>query len=165
MSRPATALPFRRLKWGGRWDLNPRPLEPQSSALPLSYAHHCKTSLVKPIQAIHPRPDIYPAVAATGKSGGAPGRTRTCNPRLRRPMLYPVELQAQIHSAAGPPIERRRSKTFRPAARPFLAGVDQQPGRCDGARRSWSGWQDSNLRPTAPKAVALPGCATPRLAD
>ena len=27
----------------------------------------------------------------------------------------------------------------------------------------WSGWRDSNSRPTAPKAVALPGCATPRL--
>ncbi len=26
---------------------------------------------------------------------GAPGRTRTCNPRLRRPMLYPVELRAR----------------------------------------------------------------------
>ncbi len=26
---------------------------------------------------------------------GAPERTRTSNPRLRRPMLYPVELQAQ----------------------------------------------------------------------
>jgi hypothetical protein len=26
----------------------------------------------------------------------------------------------------------------------------------------WSGWRDSNSRPTAPKAVALPGCATPR---
>ena len=26
---------------------------------------------------------------------GAPDRTRTCNRRLRRPMLYPVELQAQ----------------------------------------------------------------------
>ena len=26
----------------------------------------------------------------------------------------------------------------------------------------WSGWTDSNRRPTAPKAVALPGCATPR---
>ena len=25
---------------------------------------------------------------------GAPGRTRTCYPRLRRPMLYPNELQA-----------------------------------------------------------------------
>lgn len=26
---------------------------------------------------------------------GAPGRTRTCNPRLRRPVLYPVELRAR----------------------------------------------------------------------
>ena len=26
---------------------------------------------------------------------GAPDRNRTCNPRLRRPMLYPVELRAQ----------------------------------------------------------------------
>tara|TARA_B100001964_G_scaffold158212_1_gene173742 strand:+ start:45 stop:239 length:195 start_codon:yes stop_codon:yes gene_type:complete len=25
---------------------------------------------------------------------GAPGRIRTCYPRLRRPMLYPYELQA-----------------------------------------------------------------------
>ena len=29
----------------------------------------------------------------------------------------------------------------------------------------WSGRQDSNLRPTVPKTVALPGCATPRLAS
>jgi hypothetical protein len=28
---------------------------------------------------------------------GAPGRTRTCNPRLRRPMLYPVELRAHYN--------------------------------------------------------------------
>src|ERR1700738_15632 len=28
----------------------------------------------------------------------------------------------------------------------------------------WSGRQDSNLRPPAPKAGALPGCATPRKA-
>lgn len=27
---------------------------------------------------------------------------------------------------------------------------------------SWSGREDSNLRPTVPKTVALPGCATPR---
>jgi hypothetical protein len=27
---------------------------------------------------------------------GAPGRTRTCYPRLRRPMLYPDELRAQV---------------------------------------------------------------------
>ena len=30
------------------------------------------------------------------------------------------------------------------------------------AHSNWSGWRDSNSRPTAPKAVALPGCATPR---
>ena len=27
---------------------------------------------------------------------GAPGRTRTCDPRLRRPMLYPPELRARV---------------------------------------------------------------------
>ena len=27
--------------------------------------------------------------------GGAPGRIRTCDPRLRRPLLYPAELRAQ----------------------------------------------------------------------
>jgi hypothetical protein len=26
---------------------------------------------------------------------GAPGRTRTCDPRLRRPLLYPTELRAR----------------------------------------------------------------------
>ena len=29
-------------------------------------------------------------------------------------------------------------------------------------RREWSGWRDSNPRHPAPKAGALPGCATPR---
>ena len=53
---------------------------------------------------------------------GALGRTRTCDPRLRRPVLYPVELQAL----------------------------------------NWSGWRDSNPRHPAPKAGALPNCATPR---
>ncbi len=28
--------------------------------------------------------------------------------------------------------------------------------------KQWSGREDSNLRPTVPKTVALPGCATPR---
>jgi hypothetical protein len=27
---------------------------------------------------------------------GAPGRNRTCDPRLRRPVLYPTELRAPI---------------------------------------------------------------------
>jgi hypothetical protein len=28
--------------------------------------------------------------------GGRPGRNRTCNPRIRNPMLYPLELRAQL---------------------------------------------------------------------
>src|ERR1700710_1308823 len=28
------------------------------------------------------------------RAHGAPGRTRTCDPRLRRPVLYPAELRA-----------------------------------------------------------------------
>ncbi len=31
----------------------------------------------------------------TAWNDGAPGRDRTCDPRLRRPMLYPTELQAR----------------------------------------------------------------------
>src|SRR5947209_11880113 len=58
---------------------------------------------------------------ARSLSAGAPGRTRTCDPRLRRPSLYPAELRG--------------------------------PG---------SGRPDSNRGPQAPKACALPGCATPR---
>src|SRR5689334_14971035 len=36
---------------------------------------------------------------------------------------------------------------------------DGSPGRTDG---QWSGQQDLNLRPSAPKADALPDCAIPR---
>jgi hypothetical protein len=42
----------------------------------LSYTHHGTRILVQ------------------RAANGAPGRTRTCNPRLRRPVLYPVELRA-----------------------------------------------------------------------
>ena len=90
-SQPASALSCRKYcapycdlasakkrvgeKWGGRWDLNPRPQESQSCALP--------TELRSPL-------DKHFITAV----GGAPGRIRTCYPRLRRPMLYPNELRA-----------------------------------------------------------------------
>jgi hypothetical protein len=44
----------------------------------LSYVHHRRTS----------------------DTGGAPGRNRTCNRRLRRPVLYPVELRAPYKSTS-----------------------------------------------------------------
>src|SRR5690242_12813359 len=56
------------------------------------------------------------------------------------------------------------------------AEVQTTPGWCAASRRvcyptvtpgigKWSGRLDSNQRPPAPKAGALPGCATPRLCE
>ena len=66
---------------------------------------------------------------------GAPGRIRTCDPRLRRPLLYPTELRA--HAVFSKP----KKMVISP---------------------KWSEWRDSNPRHPAPKAGALPGCATLR---
>ena len=57
----------RKIKWGGRQVSNLLPPEPQSGALPIEL-----------------RPPY-----------GAPGEIRTPDTRLRRPLLYPTELQAQ----------------------------------------------------------------------
>jgi hypothetical protein len=86
---------------------------------------------------------------------GAPERTRTFGPQLRRLLLYPPELQALINF-------RFRIADFgmkfltRPA--PVL---NPQSAFCN-PQLNWSGREDSNLRLSAPKADALPGCATPR---
>jgi hypothetical protein len=68
-------------------------------------------------------------------STGLPDWTRTSDPQLRRLMLYPPELRA---------------------VRFLMSGSIGPPGP------RWSGRVDSNHRPPAPKAGALPGCATPR---
>ena len=76
--------------WGGRWGSNPRPLDPQSRALP--------AELRPPLMRIVTEGASYhrsPHRSPHRKGAGTPGRTRTCNRRLRRPMLYPVELRAQ----------------------------------------------------------------------
>lgn len=83
---------LRARSWGDQRDSNPRPPDPQSGALP--------TELWSP------------------RKNGAPGRTRTCSPRIRNPMLYPVELRAH--------------------------------------QKRWSGRRDSNPQPSAWKADALP---------
>ena len=60
-------------QWGGRWESNPRPQGPQSCAL---------------------------TNWATPAISGAPEGIRTPDPRLRRPMLYPAELQ--VHTFLSP---------------------------------------------------------------
>ncbi len=128
---------------------------------------------------------------------GAPGRTRTCDPRLRRPMLYPAELRAQsashivlpfgsphVHPCTANQPDHPRSvvraarrhvkcpreniRTHPRLRRPMLYPAELR-AQCRIPNRSqvspatkWSGREDSNLRPSAPKADALPDCATPR---
>ena len=61
------------------------------------------------------------------KSTGAPGRTRTCDPRLRRPVLYPTELRAhglQSTSPCGAPLlPSVAAPTGNPALRKSKIGV------------------------------------------
>ena len=79
-------------KWGGRRDSNPRPSEPQSDILTrLNYAHHIRFSDELP-------PHTH-ALAGGSPPGercvhGASAGIRTLDLRLRRPLLYPAELQA-----------------------------------------------------------------------
>ena len=126
---------------------------------------------------------------------GAPGRTRTCDPRLRRPMLYPAELRAQSanhisiltrlavhpctanrpdHPRSGVRAVRRHVKCPREGIRahprlrrPVLYPAELRAHKFQATaprhrRPGWSGQRDSNPRPSAPKADALPDCAMPR---
>jgi hypothetical protein len=86
-------------------------------------------------------PVLYRLSYTHRKNVGAPGGSRTPDPRLRRPLLYPTELRAQVG-----PVLRAPGCLPRPSDSTFKE----------------SGRRDSDPRPPAPKAGALPGCATPR---
>ena len=79
-------------KWGGRRDSNPRPSEPQSDILTrLNYAHHICFSDELP-----PHTHALAGRSCPGErcAHGASAGIRTLDLRLRRPLLYPAELQA-----------------------------------------------------------------------
>ena len=69
--------------WGGIWDSNPRPSEPQSDALA-----NCANST------------IY-AESLYRLSVGVPWGIRTSDLLLRRQLLYPAELRARIGAGDG----------------------------------------------------------------
>src|SRR6266849_501018 len=48
---------------------------------------------------------------------GRPGRNRTCNPRIRNPMLYPLELRARIDKTLHQQLGMRRECRLRPEYR------------------------------------------------
>ena len=73
--------------------MNPRPPDPHSGALPLNYTHHetwIKDTTGNTIRQVATF-RIY-RKTARGPYQRAPDRTRTCDPQLRRLLLYPAEL-------------------------------------------------------------------------
>ena len=52
--------------------------------------------------------------AHLAKRGGAPGRARTCDPRLRRPVLYPAELRARSVQCNLSPVQEPAMTTYTP---------------------------------------------------
>ena len=78
------------------------------------------------------------------KDFGLPSRNRTCDPQLRRLMLYPTELWAEI------------------TQRELVAEMKNGLSKTTRFKSSWSEYKDSNLGPPGPKPGALPGCATLR---
>ena len=109
---------------------------------------------------------------------GTPGGIRTPDLEIRSLLLYPAELRAHIRSD---PRCRVRTVPFAShlCQSVTIAATVKQHGAADGTRtrnsqlgrlrlyqlnyrRTWSGRPDSNRRPPAPKAGALPNCATAR---
>jgi hypothetical protein len=76
------------------------------------------------------------------------------------------ELQAPIaRSGAHAPLRARAGEGNRtPIAslEGWSSTIELHPREVPARGSSWSGREDLNLRPPAPKAGALPGCATPR---
>ena len=80
-----------RIRTCDRWIRNPMlyPAELSSQAT-LLYHHHCRKSNV------FPRPGYEKSRSGNGsRMTGDPNRIRTCDRRLRKPLLYPAELSGQ----------------------------------------------------------------------
>ncbi len=102
------------------------------------------------------KPELYQLSYIHHKNrsdNGTPGRIRTCDLRLRRPLLYPAELRAHYTC---------HTLEYLPIARDDKPLIHKANPNCV-RDQIWSGWRDLNPRPSAPKADALPGCATPRV--
>ena len=80
--------------------------------------------LHEPPEAGKPPRGQLPEPADSRVGVGAPGRSRTCGPRLRRPLLYPAELQAR-----GPLVSRGLS-----ARQAAVRGAGGTPSLTSGSR-------------------------------
>src|SRR5687767_1814769 len=83
-------------------------------------------------------------------------------------MLVPLPPPPPLHADTASPVASKPRRTHFTES-PLTTRADEEPGLArilhfsrTRATGIWSGREDLNLRPPAPKAGALPGCATPR---
>ena len=94
---------------------------------------------------------------------GAPDRNRTCNRRLRRPMLYPVELRAQLFEIIAPTGTARRQSPSRikgAAAPAKMVGVEG----FELSTSSSQSWRSTRLSYTPPTISIAPCSASKKRA-
>lgn len=129
------------------------PLEPKSSASTNSATFALNNSY-KTVNF------VTKSILSWKDKGGVNDGTRTHDNRDHNPGLYQLSYAHHImteSNSAGDCGTPGRIRTCYPRLRrPMLYPNELRA-------QTWSGWRDSNSRHPAPKAGALPGCATPRL--
>ena len=107
-----------------------------------------------------------PPLSCTGRTGGVFPFSKTggdLNEALDQRRFRAVRTSL-VHRPGRDPGSGQRGQPF--VHFPYIAPFGQKRGLPEPPRTlavTGSGRQDSNLRPSAPKAPALPSCATPRL--
>ena len=144
------------LQWSRRGS-NPRPLQCHCSALPAELRPQRSKPSQRPQGESNPYLHLERVVSWPLDDGGppvsdphAPGRTRTCDPRLRRPMLYPPELRAR------PPESRELATGVEPVTSSLPRTRSTTELRERTPRPFQQGRRDSNPQPPVLETGALP---------